>query len=464
VLAFSAGGYFEGPRLIAAIVAWALVVVVAIAVPHADLPRGRAALLALGGLLALTLWAHWSRSWAPLAGPAGDEVQRDALYLGALTAGALAWRPRAWARAVEPALALGVLVVLGYGLSGRLLPGIIQMTHQFSAGGRIDQPLTYWNAEGALAAIGFVLCARIAGDRTRRDALRVLAAAAAVPLAVALYLAYSRGAFAAVAAGLLVLCLLAPTWPQLRAIAVCVEAGAVAAVVASRLDGFASLSGALRHREAHGVLMLSILVALMIVAAAVQAWGCRVEAQGLTRLGPLPLRRGVRTAGWLAALAVAAFPYAAALREKGTGDVNPAFGANVVRLGSIGSHRYAYWRVAGRTFLHHPLRGTGAGSFRVQWLRERPFNEAVRDAHSLYLQTAAELGLIGLLALGALFAGVLLAARRTWLCDPALAAGPIAALAVFALHAGVDWDWQMPALTLVAITLAGLLLARSAAT
>jgi hypothetical protein len=42
--------------------------------------------------------------------------------------------------------------------------------------------------------------------------------------------------------------------------------------------------------------------------------------------------------------------------------------------------------------------------------------------------------------------------------EPALTAGAIAALAVWAVHAGVDWDWEMPALTLVAVLLAGLLL------
>ena len=33
-----------------------------------------------------------------------------------------------------------------------------------------------------------------------------------------------------------------------------------------------------------------------------------------------------------------------------------------------------------------------------------------------------------------------------------------AALSVWALHAAVDWDWEMPALTLVAIVLGGLVL------
>jgi len=40
-----------------------------------------------------------------------------------------------------------------------------------------------------------------------------------------------------------------------------------------------------------------------------------------------------------------------------------------------------------------------------------------------------------------------------------LAAGPIAGFVVYAVHAPLDWDWEMPAVTLVAIVLAGALLA-----
>ena len=40
-----------------------------------------------------------------------------------------------------------------------------------------------------------------------------------------------------------------------------------------------------------------------------------------------------------------------------------------------------------------------------------------------------------------------------------LAAGPIAGLVAYLAHAPLDWDWEMPAVTLVAIILAGMLLA-----
>ena len=84
------------------------------------------------------------------------------------------------ARAVEPALAAGDRG------RHRLRAGRAPAARDRApaplrrAGGRLEQPLTYWNAMGALAAIGVVLCARLAGDATRSARLRA-AAAAAVP-------------------------------------------------------------------------------------------------------------------------------------------------------------------------------------------------------------------------------------------------------------------------------------------
>jgi O-antigen ligase len=125
------------------------------------------------------------------------------------------------------------------------------------------------------------------------------------------------------------------------------------------------------------------------------------------------------------------------------------------RLTSVESNRYAYWRVALDTFADHPLKGVGTAGYRVEWLQRRHFAETVRDAHSLYLETLAELGIVGFAALAALFGGVAARIRP----ETAVAG---AALAAWAVHAGVDWDWEMPALTLVAVLLAGSVLARAA--
>ena len=251
VLAFRAGGYYTESLLIGAIVAWSLVLALALAGPS-PLPRSRPGWLALAGLALLTAWSALSIAWAPLGGPALHQVQRLVLYLGALLLAYGGLRSRRALRAAEPALAAGATIVIVYGLAGRLLPGIIELSRSRRAGGRLEQPLTYWNGEGALAAIGFVLCARLAGDRSRPAAVRAAAAAAAVPLGAGVYLSYSRGAIAVALLGLVVLVAAAPTHAQLRAAAIALAGGAASAIAAAAFPGVAALEGTRGDRVADG--------------------------------------------------------------------------------------------------------------------------------------------------------------------------------------------------------------------
>ena len=172
MLAFFTGGFTDEPRLWAGIVAWTLAGLGALLAP---LPRARAGWAAVAALAALWAWTALSIGWAPLSDAALADAQRLALYTGALLAAFLLLGTVA--RAVEPALAAGSLVVIGYGLAGRLLPGVIEQSASRTAFGRLEQPLTYWNATGALAAIGLVLAVRLAGDATRPAWLRAGAAA-----------------------------------------------------------------------------------------------------------------------------------------------------------------------------------------------------------------------------------------------------------------------------------------------
>src|SRR5581483_9310238 len=171
------------------------------------------------------------------------------LYAGALLAVAVLLRRPAAQRAVEPVLALGALVVIGYGLAGRLLPGLIHLSRSVSAEGRLEQPLTYWNAMGELAALGFVLCARIAGDTSRAMRLRLAAAAATAPLGMGLYLSVSRGALFACAAGVVALIVLAPRRAQLEALIVAICAGGLATAAAAPFGGVTRVLGGLSTRE-----------------------------------------------------------------------------------------------------------------------------------------------------------------------------------------------------------------------
>jgi O-antigen ligase len=133
--------------------------------------------------------------------------------------------------------------------------------------------------------------------------------------------------------------------------------------------------------------------------------------------------------------------------------------ASTSRLASADSNRGDFWKVARAAFADEPLRGVGASGFRVEWLRERPIPYAARDAHSLYLETPAELGLVGLALLVAILGGIVACAVRARALDPTLAAGPIAVGGAWLVHAGLDWDWEMPGVTLPALVLAAVLVA-----
>jgi O-antigen ligase len=449
VLAFFSGGYFDEPRAWAGLGVWLLVVVAVLSQSRA-VPRTRNAWLALLGLALMGAWTLASMAWAPLAGPAYHAGQLVALYTGALLAAILLVRTSRVLRAVEPALVTGATVVVGYGLAGRLLPGAVHYAHSISAQGRLEQPLTYWNAMGELAAMGLVLAVRVAGSADRPPIMRALAAASGAPLGMGLYLTFSRGALFACAAGLIVLLAAAPCREQLESACVAVGAGTLAALAAAPFAGLTSLGGSLGTRERQGLVALVALVAIGCVAATAQ----RVLARR-GRTAPLAVPRSALAM----ALAAASAGVALVIAIGAASDSERQIPTGAGRFVTLASNRYDFWRVALRAFASEPLRGVGAGGWQVWWLRLRPFNGFARDAHSLPLQTAAELGLIGVLCLGAFFVGVALAARSAHRTSPTVAAGPLAALVVYAAHAPLDWDWEMPAVTLIAIVLAGAVIA-----
>ena len=303
---------------------------------------------------------------------------------------------------------------------------------------------------GELAAIGVVLAARLAGDTRRRWALRAAALAACAPLGLGLYLAFSRGALFACAAGLITLVVALPERPQVRAALLSLVTVVLSAAASAPFAGVTGLSGSLSTREGQGA---GVLLALVVIAVAAVFVGRRLlipDPPGriwLPRHAPV-LALGVVCAGL--AIAIVAGAHEASGRPLAGG---------ATRLTSFESNRYDYWRVALHAFGQQPLRGVGAGGWAVEWLQRRPYAVGAEDAHSLPLQTAAELGLIGLGLLAAFLGGLAVAARRAHRLSPAAAAGPLAGFVAYLAHSPLDWDWQMPALTIVALVLAGALLA-----
>jgi peptidoglycan/LPS O-acetylase OafA/YrhL len=454
IVGFSSGGATDVSRLSAAVAAFLVLALAGAVVPGPPWPATTAGRWALIGLAGFAAWTLLARTWAPTHARADSAFELAALYLATVAAASLLLRRRAVARLAEPALALGVVAVIGYGVAGRLVPGLVALAVSPRAGGRLDQPLTYWNAMGALAGLGLVLATRLAGDETRSGTLRAVAAGALPLLGAGLYLSFSRAAIAATIAGVLVLVVLVSSRAQARAAVLAAVSTGLGIAATAPFDGVRALAGSLDLRERQGAASLILLAAATLAIA-----GAHLIAQG--RCTPrLALPRGWRRAAALALAVVAVLPFAVALADRSDGG-SQTFGASTSRLAAAGSNRSAYWRVAIRSWADHPLAGEGAGSFGETWLRERDIDERVRNAHSIELETASELGVVGLALLALIIASVGLAARRLYREDAVLAAGPAAVLVAWLLHASVDWDWQVPAVTGIAAILTGLVVARA---
>lgn len=454
-LAFFSGGFFDRARLVAGILAW-IIVAAAMVVSSRPLPRSVAGLTALAGLALLTAWTGLSYEWAPLGGRAQDDVQRLMLYLGLFVAGVALLGGRLGRRLVEPGLAAGAFLVTAYGLSARLLPSLVDLQRSRSAEGRLEQPLTYWNAMGCLSAIGLVLCVRIAADSRRPRAVRAAAGFGGPALGLGVYLSFSRGALFALGAGLALLVVLAPaTRAQLRAAATLVGAGAVASLAASFLPTVESLPPDQTGDSGQGAIMLAGLVLLSLGAGLAAARASLLASGGGSRW-PARLARPAIAA--FVVLVVAGVAGAAAL-EGDPSARSAGAPTSPTRFTSADTTRYAFWRVALDSFTEDPVKGSGSGGFAVEWRRQPDRTESAVDAHSLYIETLSELGVVGMALLALFVAGVLACAVQAHRRAPAAAAGPAAALMVFAVHAGLDWDWEMPALTGVALVLAAALVA-----
>jgi hypothetical protein len=458
VLAFFSGGFFDSPRIIAAIAACSLVVLAALVAPQ-PLPVSTAGRLALGGLALLCVWTALSISWAPLGARAVDDLQRLMLYLAFFVASAALLGGDGVRRRLEPLLVLGAFVIVAYALSERLLPDLVELSRSRSSSGRLEQPISYWNGLGALLAIGFVLAVRVAGDVGRPRLLRAAAAVAGVWLGLGVYLSFSRGALAAAGAGLLVVLALAPGGrASLRAAVTITVCAALAAAVATRFDSITSLELGEKGDAGDGFQMLAVLVLLSVAAALITPRPPRMRMPAPS----LGVSRPVAVLSATLVVALAGAVTVAVLEGKPEG-TSPVPGADAERLGSIDTNRYRYWEVALDAWADKPLTGVGSGGFKVRWLRERDRVDASGEAHSLYVETAAELGLVGLAFLVMWLAGTAAAVVRLHRRDPSAGAGVAAGLTVWALHASLDWDWEIPAVTMPALLLAAAAIAWSEA-
>lgn len=456
------GGYFPSEWGLAtlgfALVATTVVLVV-------DVPQpGRLELSFLAGLASLSLWAALSSLWSPGAAAPVLEAERGVLYVAAAAAAFLLLAFRGAASALLGGVVAGAVVLSLYGLATRLFPGHAGGAYDPSSGYQLAEPIGYWNALGLLAALAILLALGLAahGEHT---ATRALAAVALVVLAPTLYFSFSRGALVALAAGAVVQAAVDPRRARLIVSVLLLGApAALAVVLASRLPALTAPGATLQTAQDEGAHLARLLIVLAVLAA-VAAIVLRLAERRVR----LPARAGgVLIAGVVAAAAVGATatlvaaggPVAVVDRavDSFTEPLPAGDGDLQRRLLSVsGNGRGDYWRVAWDMTRDNPLLGASAGSFEAHWLRGRPVSFHARDAHNLYLETLAELGPLGLVLLLATLALPLFAlvqARRFPL-------GPAAggAFAAYLLHAGVDWHWEVPAVTVPALFCGAALLA-----
>jgi hypothetical protein len=150
-----------------------------------------------------------------------------------------------------------------------------------------------------------------------------------------------------------------------------------------------------------------------------------------------------KSAGALAGLAAGALVYAfvAHPRARRAVIVLAVCGAAASPFALKGHFRAQYWHVAVHEARAEPVLGSGAGTFRDWWLRDRSEPASTLEAHSLYLETLAELAPIGLALLLVALATPVCAAAR--LGEPAIAA----AIAAYDCAASVDFHWELAGVT-----------------
>lgn len=436
------------------------------------LPRvgpSRLAMVALGMLAAFVAWNALSLIWTESSERTAAELARALTYLGVFALVLCVRAPREPRRLVA-AVAAAIVLVAVLALLSRLHPAWFpsaDQTADFLADSRerLSFPLNYWNALGAMIAIGLPLVLYLAtGAKTAL--VRALSAAAVPAMLLAIFFTLSRASIGAAALALAVYIAVSDDRvPKLATLAVSGAGGAVLIAIAAKHEELRhGLTNATAHSQGDELLLVGLLVCALVAGLQVAisklllggerpAWTVPSRNQSLAAVGALAV---VLVIG---AAAVDAPGRASNAIDEFKGGGNAGTGTS--RLNSFaGESRYALWKSAIDESRTAPLIGTGAGTFEYWWVRDAAGTEAVHDAHSLYLQTLGELGIVGfLLLLGfvavVLVGGTLVALRAG--PERALLAAAVAGCVAFFLAAAVDWNWQMPALPVAALMLAAAL-------
>ncbi len=467
-VAFDAASYGLESRATLAIAVW-WTILMAIVLGLWPLARpGRAAYMAGGFLAALALFTAASMAWAESAERAFTEANRVTLFLGVFALAVLAGsrgNARRWADGLTLATVAIGLLALASRLFPEWLPAGDVPDFLPSAFSRLSWPLEYWNGLAIFVALGIPLLLRTATD-AERLVTRGLAVGVIPALTAMLYLTSSRGGFATAFAGIVVFWILTPRRLQAGLAVFVAVAGSAAAVLV--LLGRDDLVNDPFVPDAIGQGRSAALLLVLVCVVTGVVW-----VLGIRYLGGIKVPE---QATWIAAgfvalvivvTVVASHPVGRVetfCQKPGTEAAGEEGDDDFVRahlLSGGGSGRCQFWETAVDEWKTKPVEGRGAGSYEAWWAQNGSYSYFLRDAHSLYLETLGELGVIGLLfMLGAIATGLtagICRLRRSDGSERVLIAALLASFTGWILAAGIDWIWELTAVTVVGMLLLGLL-------
>jgi O-antigen ligase len=481
VFAHGAVGLPEEPRLqigvlvvaIAAAVGWLFAGTLRLQAP-------RIAWVAVGLLGAFTAWCGITLLWSVAPDRTWAHINRGVAYtlLVVLAIAAASSTPRVIGR-----IALGwLLVALAcalYALAGKVMPGAeivgVDFNHTAVAS-RLRAPLEYWNALALVTVLAVPVALRMATDDDRRDRSRLAALAALYVLLLCLGMTYSRGGLLALAVAVAVVTVLgAARLRGLAVLGVAIAATTPVLALAFSRPALKAIDVPLDERVPDGI-VLGLVMAGCLLALLIAGWGL-LRLQERT---PWSEERTQLVWRGLAATAAVAGVFAlggVATAEGGpSGFVDRAWEeftktsqdkvSDPARIVSSNSgNRWVWWEEAAGAWWDRPLGGWGAGSFPVTHKLYRDVELGVAQPHSMPLQFLAETGLVGaLLVMSAI--GLLLHAALQRVRNMAPGRERETAVALFAaavawlVHGLVDWDWDIPGVTVPVLVFLGVLVAR----
>jgi O-Antigen ligase len=373
------------------------------------------------------------------------------------------------ARGVAIGIGAASLLVALYALGGKVIPGLHFASFDLNPGAefsRVREPIGYWNGVGILCVMASSICIWLATEPEFGQRLRVGAFLALVVFVLTTATTYSRGAVLAYVAVMAVMVGAGPR--RLRRLAVGVGAILAAGPSIAVAFGLHDLTGtglSLSDRSSAGAI-LGLVLLLSLGSAGIAARELMRREQTM-RWTPRQSRRVWR--GIATAVLVALILGCAALAVSGRGiggeishQVNEfkqpkaGPGNDPSRLiSSNGSNRWIWWEEALGAFSDKPLGGWGAGSFPVVRYLYRRYDAPVRSTHSVPLQFLSETGLVGaalgLGGLGLLGAAAVRRVRGSSGVERSARLALLAAATGWAVHSLVDWDWEIPAVTIPAL-------------